>query len=188
MLTIHTRDGYRAEAVVTVHPMRAGDTNLAALVQLRIPAPREERFVDPALMRRQMLDDTFTRIGDPPDIDHLGRELMAALVPNFCNAGDLLLVDSLADDELPAHGPEKSLPVRRITVLHDREDPTWEAVFPTGRYSATRRVQRTTGAWKPARPCSRRPSARARPSTSPRPCGASPWPSCSPTPPCSCCR
>jgi len=117
MLTIDTRDG-PAEAVVTVHPMRAGGTSLAALALLRIPAPRAERFVDPALMRRQMLDDTFTRIGDTLDIDHLARELIDALVPHFCNAADLLLLESLmGNDELPAHGPEGSLPLRRIKKI-----------------------------------------------------------------------
>ena len=133
MLTIDTCDGPSAEAVVTVHPMRAGGTSLAALALLRIPAPKQERFVDPALMRRQMLDDTFTRIGDTLDIDHLARELMDALVPHFCNAADLLLLESLAgDDEWPAHGPEGSLPLRRIILQHDRKDPAWEAAFPTG--------------------------------------------------------
>ena len=133
MLTIDTRDGPAAEAVVTVHPMRASGTSLAALALLRIPAAREERFVDPALMRRKMLDDTFTRIGDTLDIDHLARELMDALVPAFCNAADLLLLESLAgDDEWPAGGPEGGLPLRRISLLHDRKDPAWEAAFPTG--------------------------------------------------------
>jgi serine phosphatase RsbU (regulator of sigma subunit) len=133
MLTIETRDGHPAEAVVTVHPMRAGGTSLAALALLRIPAPNSERFVDPALMRRQMLDGALTRIGDTLDIDDVARELLDALVPHFCNVADLLLFESLAgDDELPAHGPEGSLPVRRIALLHDRKDPAWEAVFPTG--------------------------------------------------------
>jgi hypothetical protein len=133
MLTIETRDGYPAEAVVTVHPMRADGTSLAALALIRIPAPNSERFIDPALMRRQMLDDTFTRIGDSLDIDHLARELMDALVPHFCNAADLLLLESLAgDDEWPAHGPDGSLPLRRIALSHDRKDPAWEAAFPTG--------------------------------------------------------
>jgi len=133
MLTIDTRDGYRTDAVVTVHPMRAGGTSLAALALLRIPAPRAERFIDPALMRKLMLDDTFTRIGDTLDIDHLARELIDALVPHFCNAGDLLLLESLiGDDELPSHGPDGSLPLRRIALLHDRKDPAWEAAFPTG--------------------------------------------------------
>jgi serine phosphatase RsbU (regulator of sigma subunit) len=132
ILTIET-DGYPADAVVTVHPMRAGGTSLAALALLRIPAPREERFVDPALMRRQMLDETFTRIGDTLDVEQVASELLGALVPHFCNAADLLLLESLAgDDELPAHGPEGSSPLRRIALRHDRMDPAWEAAFPTG--------------------------------------------------------
>jgi Stage II sporulation protein E (SpoIIE)/Histidine kinase-like ATPase domain len=133
MLTVETRDGHQAEAVVTVYPMRAGGTNLVALAMLRIPVPRAERFVDPAVMRKHMLDDTFTRIGDTLDIDHLARELMDALVPHFCNVAELLLLESLmGNDELPAHGPDGALPLRRIALLHDRKDPAWEAAFPTG--------------------------------------------------------
>jgi serine phosphatase RsbU (regulator of sigma subunit) len=133
MLTIETAEGLPAEAVVTVHPMRAGGTSLAALALLRIPAPNAERFVDPALMRRQMLDDALTRIGDTLDIDDVARVLLDALVPHFCNVAGLLLLESLAgDDELPSHGPEGSLPLRRIALLHDEKDPAWEATFPTG--------------------------------------------------------
>lgn len=133
MLTIETLDGLPAEAVVTVHPMRAAGTSLAALALLRIPAPNSERFVDPALMRRQMLDDALTRIGDTLDIDDVARVLLDALVPHFCNVAGLLLLESLAgDDELPAHGPEGSLPLRRIALVHDEKDPAWEATFPTG--------------------------------------------------------
>jgi hypothetical protein len=133
MLTIETQDGIPAEAVVTVHPMRAGGTSLAALALLRIPAPNSERFVDPALMRRQMLDDALTRIGDTLDIDDVARVLLDAIVPHFCNVSGLLLLESLAgDDELPSHGPEGSLPLRRIALLHDGKDPAWEATFPTG--------------------------------------------------------
>ncbi len=133
MLTIDTRDGIPAEAVVTVYPMRAGGTSLAALALLRIPAPNSERFVDPALMRRQMLDDALTRIGDTLDIDDVARVLLDAIVPHFCNVAGLLLLESLAgDDELPSHGPEGSLPLRRIALLHDMKDPAWEATFPTG--------------------------------------------------------
>jgi len=133
MLTIETRDGPQAEAVVTVHPMRAGGTSLAALAMLKIPVPNAERFVDPAVMRKQMLDDTFTRIGDTLDIDHLARELIDALVPAFCNTGELLLLESLiGNDELPAHGPGGETQLRRIALTHDRKDPAWEAAFPTG--------------------------------------------------------
>jgi len=133
VLTIETRDGHQAEAVVTVYPMRAGGTSLVALAMLLIPVPRAERFVDPAVMRKHMLDDTFTRIGDTLDIDHLAHELMDALVPHFSNAAELLLLETLiGNDELPAHGPDGSLPLRRIALLHDKKDPAWEAAFPTG--------------------------------------------------------
>jgi Stage II sporulation protein E (SpoIIE)/Histidine kinase-like ATPase domain len=133
MLTVDTRDGRSAEAVVTVHPMRASDTGLAALALLRIPVPQAERFVDPAVMRKRMLDDTFTRISDTLDIEQVASELLDALVPHFCNAADLLLLESLAgDDELPADGPEGSVPLRRIALRHERQDPAWEAAFPTG--------------------------------------------------------
>ncbi|HTA09093.1 MAG TPA: SpoIIE family protein phosphatase, partial [Streptosporangiaceae bacterium] len=97
------------------------------------PAHREERFVDPAFMRRLMLDDTFTKIGDTLDIDDVARVLLDALVPHFSNAAGVLLLESLiGDDELPSHGPDGSLPLRRIALLHDKKDPAWEATFPTG--------------------------------------------------------
>ena len=133
ILTVQTRDGRSAEAVVTVHPMRAEGAGLAALAVLRIPVPQAERFVDPAVMRRQMLDETFTRIGDTLDIEQVASELLGALVPHFCNAADLLLLESLVgDDELPTDGPEGSVPLRRIALRHERQDPAWEAAFPTG--------------------------------------------------------
>jgi len=74
MLSIRTESG-KADAVVTVHPMRAGDVNVAALALLRVPAPVAERFVDPALMRQALLDRTFKRIGDTLDFDHVAREV-----------------------------------------------------------------------------------------------------------------
>jgi serine phosphatase RsbU (regulator of sigma subunit)/anti-sigma regulatory factor (Ser/Thr protein kinase) len=133
MLTVDLEEGHQAEAVVTVHPMRAGGTSLAALAMLRIPAPTAERFVDPAVMRRQMLEDTFTRISDTLDIDDLTRELMNALVPSFCNTGELLLLESLiGSDELPAGGADGTHQLRRISIVHDKKDPAWEAAFPVG--------------------------------------------------------
>ncbi len=133
MLTIVTRDFPQTEAVVTVHPMRAGGTSLAALAMLKIPVPNAERFIDPAVMRRQMLDDTFTKIGDTLDIDHLARELIDALVPAFCNTAELLLLESLiGSDEMPTDDPGGDTQLRRIMLTHDRKDPAWEAAFPTG--------------------------------------------------------
>jgi hypothetical protein len=149
MLTINGRDGSPTRVVATAHPMYDQGTSLAALVQLRMPAPREERFVDPALMRRQMIDDTFPRVSDSLDIHHLGHELIAALVPNFCNIGHMLLSESLvADGKISAHEPEEPPTLHRIAVQRDSKDPRWEAVFPTGEI-----VRYPVGARSPCAQC-----------------------------------
>jgi hypothetical protein len=100
----------------------------------------------PDLSARLSPDISGGRQGsDAWGIDHLARELVARLVPHFCNAGDLLLVQSLADDgELPVQDPDGSLPLRRITLLHDRKDPVWQAAFPAGEilYCPTRSPHR----------------------------------------------
>jgi serine phosphatase RsbU (regulator of sigma subunit) len=133
MLSIHTESGDNLDAIVTVHPMRAGDANVAALALLRIPSPVAARFVDPALMRQTLLDGTFKRIGDSLDFDHVARELMSSLVPHFCNSGGVAVLESLiGDDEFPSHGPDGTQPLRRLAVANDTEDPAWEATFPIG--------------------------------------------------------
>ena len=133
MLSIHTESGDNLDAIVTVHPMRAGDANVAALALLRIPSPVAARFVDPALMRQTLLDGTFKRIGDSLDFDHVARELMNSLVPHFCNSGGVAVLESLiGDDEFPSHGPDGTQPLRRLAVANDAEDPAWEATFPIG--------------------------------------------------------
>jgi serine phosphatase RsbU (regulator of sigma subunit) len=133
MLSIHTETGDNLDAIVTVHPMRAGDANVAALALLRIPSPVAARFVDPALMRQTLLDGTFKRIGDSLDFDHVARELMSSLVPHFCNSGGVAVLESLiGDDEFPSHGPDGTQPLRRLAVANDAEDPAWEATFPIG--------------------------------------------------------
>ncbi len=133
MLAIRTESGDSLDAIVTVHPMRAGDANVAALALLRIPSPVAARFVDPALMRQTLLDGTFKRIGDSLDFDHVARELMSSLVPHFCNSGGVAVLESLiGDDEFPSHGPDGTQPLRRLAVANDAEDPAWEATFPIG--------------------------------------------------------
>ena len=133
MLSIHTESGDNLDAIVTVHPMRAGDANVAALALLRIPSPVAARFVDPALMRQTLLDGTFKRIGDSLDFDQLARELITTLVPHFCNSGGVAVLESLiGDDEFPSHGPDGTQPLRRLAVANDAEDPAWEATFPIG--------------------------------------------------------
>jgi serine phosphatase RsbU (regulator of sigma subunit) len=133
MLSIRTEDGDNLDAIVTVHPMKAGDANVAALALLRIPSPVAPRFVDPALMRQTLLDGTFKRIGDSLDFDHVARELMASLVPHFCNSGGVAVLESLiGDDEFPSHGPDGTQPLRRLAVANDADDAAWEAAFPIG--------------------------------------------------------
>src|SRR6201995_5885421 len=60
MLSIRTESGGTLDAIVTVHPMKAGegDGDVAATVLPRIPSPVAPRFVDPALMRQTLLDGT----------------------------------------------------------------------------------------------------------------------------------
>jgi len=133
MLSIRTESGDNLDAIVTVHPMKAGDANVAALALLRIPSPVAPRFVDPALMRQTLLDGTFKRIGDSLDFDHVARELITTLVPHFCNSGGVAVLESLiGDDEFPSHGLEGTEPLRRLAVANDAEDPAWEATFPIG--------------------------------------------------------
>jgi serine phosphatase RsbU (regulator of sigma subunit)/anti-sigma regulatory factor (Ser/Thr protein kinase) len=133
VLTVTLADGGTADAVVTAKPMQAGDSDVAAFVILQIPVPSAERFVDPALMRDMLLRDTFAGIDDTLDFSELAEMLMARLVPAFCTAGELLVLESLVgDNEMPAHGPDGNNPLRRLAVVHDRKDPAWQAAFPTG--------------------------------------------------------
>jgi anti-sigma regulatory factor (Ser/Thr protein kinase) len=133
VLSVETTAGVRAEAVVTVRPMRAEGSAIAALATLQIPVVTAERFVDPALMRDALLRDAFSALDDTLDFDHLANLLMAKLVPHFCNAADLIILESLVGpDEFPAHSPDADTMLRRLTLKHDQPDAAWEAAFPIG--------------------------------------------------------
>jgi serine phosphatase RsbU (regulator of sigma subunit)/anti-sigma regulatory factor (Ser/Thr protein kinase) len=133
MLTLRTARGSHANVVVTVQPVRSADADLAAIAILRIPQSVEQRFLDPAVMRRAMLDGAFKRIGGELDIDQMAPELIKIVVPHFCNVSALLILESVvADDEFPAESPDGSHLVRRVAVAHDDGDPGWDATFPTG--------------------------------------------------------
>jgi serine phosphatase RsbU (regulator of sigma subunit) len=133
VLAVRVRRVGPVDAVASVQAMQGDDPELAALVILRMPPPGDERFVDPALMRHALLDDTFRRIGSTLDLDQMARGLIGILVPHFCNAAGLLVLDSVADtDEFPAHAPDGSQLLRRIAVATDDGDPSWDAAFPTG--------------------------------------------------------
>src|SRR5487761_1847581 len=133
MLSLQTERGRTAEAVVTVQPMTATDPDLTALAVIRLPVPSDERFLDPAVMRRALLDDPFTRIGSTLDVDQMARELMDVIVPHFCNAAELSMLESLVGaDELPASALDSSHLLRRLAVGYDDSDQGWDAAFPTG--------------------------------------------------------
>ncbi|MCP2340910.1 ATP-binding SpoIIE family protein phosphatase [Actinomadura rupiterrae] len=126
--------GVAREAVVTVHPMSPAAPGAtacpAALAVIRMPTPLADRFVDPALTRRALLEDGLPRIGATLDLELLAHGLMDVLVPHFCNSGALLLLDSLVDAEEP---PESGTPpLRRMAVCTDDGDSAWDAAFPTG--------------------------------------------------------
>ena len=133
VLTLRTGKGDVVDSVVTIQPMRSTDPHLAALAVLRFPPPSEGRFLDPAVMRHSLLDDTFKRIGGALDIDQLAREFVNIVVPHFCNSAALLVLESLVGgDELPADAPDGSHLLRRLSVAYDDGDPAWDAAFPTG--------------------------------------------------------
>ncbi|MFP3966673.1 SpoIIE family protein phosphatase [Actinomadura fulvescens] len=133
MLPIQAAEGTTHDAVITVHPMSGGDPDLSALAVIRVPVPLPDRFLDPAVIRRALLDDSLPRIGATLDLDQLARGLMDIVVPHFCNAGGLLLLESLvAADEPPAQSPDGSHLLRRMAVSFDDADQAWDAAFPTG--------------------------------------------------------
>jgi serine phosphatase RsbU (regulator of sigma subunit)/anti-sigma regulatory factor (Ser/Thr protein kinase) len=133
VLALRTARGSQANVIVTVQPVRSADADLAAIAILRIPQSVEERFLDPAVMRRAMIDGAFKRIGGELDIDQMAPELINIVVPHFCNAAGLLILESIVgDDDIPAESPDGSHMVRRVALAHDDGDPGWDATFPTG--------------------------------------------------------
>ncbi|MFG2007035.1 SpoIIE family protein phosphatase [Spirillospora sp. NPDC048911] len=133
MLAIESWEGATHDAVITVHPMSGGDPDLSALAVIRVPVPLADRFLDPAVIRRALLDDSLPRLGATLDLDQLARGLMDIVVPHFCTAGGLLLLESLVDDdEPPGQTPDGSQMLRRLAVSCDDDDQAWDAAFPTG--------------------------------------------------------
>jgi serine phosphatase RsbU (regulator of sigma subunit)/anti-sigma regulatory factor (Ser/Thr protein kinase) len=133
VLTVKTGNGHRADAVVTVQPVRSSDTRLLALVILRIAPPSEQRFLDPTVMRHALLDGAFSRTGGELDIDQMSPALVNIIVPHFCNSAELLVLESLVGaDEFPGDSHEGPRFVRRLAIAHDDDDPGWDAAFPTG--------------------------------------------------------
>src|SRR6202034_422329 len=133
VLTIKTGNGNPADAVVTVQPLRSADRRLVAQFVLRIARTSEERFLDPAVMRHALLDGAFSRTGGELDIDQMAPALVNIIVPHFCTAAGLLVLESLVGaDELPSDSPDGLHLLRRLAIAHDDDDPGWDAAFPTG--------------------------------------------------------
>jgi serine phosphatase RsbU (regulator of sigma subunit) len=133
VLTLRTRSSDPVDAVVSIQPMRGSDDVISALVIMRMPPPADEQFLDPALMRHALLDDTFRQIGATLDLDQMARGLINIVVPHFCNSAGLLMLESMvAADEPPGYRVDGSHLMRRLAVASDDDDPRLDAAFPTG--------------------------------------------------------
>ncbi|MBT2209590.1 MULTISPECIES: SpoIIE family protein phosphatase [Actinomadura] len=120
------------DAVVTAQPMVGDEAGAAAgLLFVRVALPPSERYQDPALMRRALMDDQVTRFGASLDLDQSARGLVDAVVPHFCTAASVLVLESLvAADEV--HSESGSAVLRRIAVTSDDGNPAWTSAFPVG--------------------------------------------------------
>jgi serine phosphatase RsbU (regulator of sigma subunit)/anti-sigma regulatory factor (Ser/Thr protein kinase) len=132
VLSISTPSRSVVDAVVTVQPVRSTDPELLAQVIMRIPPPVAERFIDPAVMRHALLDGAVRRIGGALDIEQMAPELVNILVPHFCNAAGLLMLESMMGEGEHPDVPDGMQLFRRLAVAHDDEDSGWEAAFPVG--------------------------------------------------------
>ncbi len=154
VLTLRAQRNGPVDAVVTVQPMQGGGDSPAALAILRMPPSSEEQFLDPALMRHALLDDTFRRIGATLDLEQMARGMINIVVPYFANAAGLLLLESLMADEPPAPQLDGSQLVRRLAIAYDDNNPAWDASFPPGevlRYQADTPYTRSMDTGQPIR-------------------------------------
>jgi serine phosphatase RsbU (regulator of sigma subunit)/anti-sigma regulatory factor (Ser/Thr protein kinase) len=133
VLSFRTANGATADAVVTIQPIRSSDPELVGQVIMRIAPPMQERFLDPAVMRQVMVDGAVRKIGGALDIDQMAPELINIIVPHFCNAAGLVVLESLVgEDEFPSESLDGTELVRRLAVAHDDGNAAWDAAFPTG--------------------------------------------------------
>jgi serine phosphatase RsbU (regulator of sigma subunit)/anti-sigma regulatory factor (Ser/Thr protein kinase) len=133
VLSFRTANGATADAIVTVQPIRSADPELVGQVIMRIAPPVQERFLDPAVMRQVMVDGAVRKIGGALDIDQMAPELINIIVPHFCNAAGLVVLESLVgEDEFPSASLDGTELVRRLAVAHEDGDAAWDAAFPTG--------------------------------------------------------
>ncbi|GAA4229865.1 hypothetical protein GCM10022254_23290 [Actinomadura meridiana] len=134
VVTVLRGDGTSTEAVVTAQPLVGGDPETAptTLLFVRVALPPSDRYQDPALMRRALMDDQLTRFGASLDLDQSARGLVDVCVPHYCNAASVLVLESLvAADEV--HAESGSAVLRRIAVTSDDGNlAAWTSTFPVG--------------------------------------------------------
>ncbi|WP_018654917.1 SpoIIE family protein phosphatase [Actinomadura flavalba] len=132
VIAVRRDDGSTTDAVVTAQPMvGASAVGPAGLLFVRVALPPSERYQDPALMRRALMDDQLTRFGASLDLDQSAKGLVDVIVPHYCNAASVLVLESLvAADEV--HAEAGSAVLRRLAVTSDDGDPRWTATFPVG--------------------------------------------------------
>jgi serine phosphatase RsbU (regulator of sigma subunit)/anti-sigma regulatory factor (Ser/Thr protein kinase) len=134
MLCIALEGGRSADAVVTAKPMQTGSSDVAAFVIMQIPIPSVGRFVDPALMRDALLRDSYPVEGDTLDFSELAQKMTSQLVPTFCTAAEVLILESvISDNEVPAGIQDATnITLRRLDMRHERADDRWKSPFPIG--------------------------------------------------------
>jgi len=133
VLCVRRGDDTTGDAVVTAQPLVGGKAadSPVALLFVRVALPPSERYQDPALMRRALMDDPLARFGASLDLDQTAKGLVDVIVPHFCTTASVLVLESLvAADEV--HSETGSAVLRRIAVTSDDGNPAWTATFPVG--------------------------------------------------------
>jgi len=131
VLTLRIQHSDPIDAVVTVQAIDGYDGR-SALAIVRIPPASTERFLDPAVMRHGLLDDTFRQIGATLDLDRMARGLINIVVAHFSNVASLHVLENLVADEAPTRQGDGAHLLRRLAVASDDHDPGWEVTFPIG--------------------------------------------------------
>jgi serine phosphatase RsbU (regulator of sigma subunit)/anti-sigma regulatory factor (Ser/Thr protein kinase) len=121
------------DAVVTAQPMFGAGPEPAALIIIGVALPSSERFQDPALMRRSLMDDPLTRFGATLDLDQTAKAIIDVVVPHFCTAATLVVLESLvAADEVHGDATDGGSVLRRLALANDDNNPMWSSTFPVG--------------------------------------------------------
>ena len=98
---------------------------------MRMPPPADEQFLDPALMRHALLDDTFRQIGATLDLDQMARGLINIVVPHFCNVGRPAGAGEPGGGRRAAgHRAGRVAPAAPTAVASDDDDPRLDGDVP----------------------------------------------------------